>query len=126
MRIIVDGYGKTVAKRDNQIVIKENGKEEDYFVIDDISQILITGKGSITFDALSLLGEHEVDCVSINWKGHVDYMLYAPYRKNAIVRKEQYFALADKRSGHLAKAFIQSQDRKPKGSFRNSCQIQRG
>ena len=82
MRIIVDGYGKTVAKRDNQIVIKENGKEEDYFVIDEISQILITGKGSITFDALALLGEHEVDCVSINWKGHVDYMLYAPFRKN--------------------------------------------
>ena len=108
MRIIVDGYGKTVAKRDNQIVIKENGKEEDYFVIDEISQILITGKGSITFDALSLLGEHEVDCVSINWKGHVDYMLYAPYRKNAIVRKEQYFALADERSGHLAKAFIKA------------------
>ena len=27
----MDGYGKTVAKRDNQIVIKENGKEEDYF-----------------------------------------------------------------------------------------------
>ena len=74
MRIIVDVYGKTVAKRDNQIVIKENGKEEDYFVIDDISQILITGKGSITFDALALLGEHEVDCVSINWKGHVDYI----------------------------------------------------
>ena len=69
MRIIVDGYGKTVAKRDNQIVIKENGKEEDYFVIDEISQILITGKGSITFDALSLLAEYEVDCVSINWKG---------------------------------------------------------
>lgn len=108
MRIIVDGYGKTVAKRDNQIVIKENGKEEDYFVIDDISQILITGKGSITFDALALMGEHEVDCVSINWKGHVDYMLYAPYRKNAIVRKEQYFALADERSGHLAKAFIKA------------------
>ena len=43
-----------------------------------------------------------------NWKGHVDYMLYAPYRKNAIVRKEQYFALADERSGHLAKAFIKA------------------
>lgn len=39
---------------------------------------------------------------------NVDYMLYAPYRKNAIVRKEQYFALADERSGHLAKAFIKA------------------
>ena len=38
----------------------------------------------------------------------MDYMLYAPYRKNAIVRKEQYFALADERSGHLAKAFIKA------------------
>ena len=35
-------------------------------------------------------------------------LLYAPYRKNAIVRKEQYFALADERSGHLAKAFIKA------------------
>ena len=65
----MDGYGKTVAKRDNQIVIKENGKEEEYFVIDDISQILIKGKGLITFDALALLGEHEVDCVSIQLEG---------------------------------------------------------
>ena len=39
---------------------------------------------------------------------NVDYMLYAPYRKNAIVRKEQYFALADERSGHLAKAFFKA------------------
>ena len=39
---------------------------------------------------------------------NVDYMLYVPYRKNAIVRKEQYFALADERSGHLAKAFIKA------------------
>ena len=106
MRIIVDGFGKTVAKRDNQIVIKENGKEEDYFRIDEISQVLITGKGSITFDALSLLAEHEVDCVSINWRGHVDYMLSAPERKNALVRKEQYFALMDSRSGHLARSFV--------------------
>ena len=26
MKLVVDGFGKSVAKRDNQIVIKENGK----------------------------------------------------------------------------------------------------
>ena len=31
MKLVVDGFGKSVAKRDNQIVIKENGKEVDYF-----------------------------------------------------------------------------------------------
>ena len=106
MKLIIDGFGKSVAKRDNQIVIKENGKEKDFFLANEISQILFTGKGSITFDALSLLAEHDVFCASIDWKGHVDYTLSAPDRKNAIVKKEQYFALMDSRSGYLAKAFI--------------------
>ncbi|ADC47024.1 CRISPR-associated protein Cas1-2 [Methanobrevibacter ruminantium M1] len=108
MKLVVDGFGKSVAKRDNQIVIKENGKEINYYLAKDISQILLTGKGSITFDALTLLAENDVDCVSINWKGHVDYRLSAPDRKNAIVKKEQYFALTDSRSGYLAKAFVRA------------------
>ena len=106
MKLIIDGFGKSVAKRDNQIVIKENGKEKDFFLANEISQILFTGKGSITFDALSLLAEHDVFCASIDWKGHVDYTLSAPDRKNVLVKKEQYFALMDSRSGYLAKAFI--------------------
>ena len=106
MKLVIDGFGKSVAKRDNQIVIKENGKEKDYFLAKDISQILITGKGSITFDALCLLAQYDIDCVSIDWKGYVNYRLSVPDRKNAIVKKEQYFALMDSRSGFLAKAFI--------------------
>ena len=69
LKLIIDGFGKSVAKRDNQIVIKENGKEKDFFLANEISQILFTGKGSITFDALSLLAEHDVFCASIDWKG---------------------------------------------------------
>ena len=36
MKLVVDGFGKSVAKRDNQIVIKENGKEVDYFRAEDV------------------------------------------------------------------------------------------
>ena len=57
----------------------------------EVSQILLTGKGSITFDALTLLAEHDIDCVSIDWKGHVNYRLSAPDRKNAIVKKRTIF-----------------------------------
>lgn len=106
MRIVVDGFGKSIAKRDNQIVIKEKGKEIDFFLAKDLSQILITGKGSVTFDALNLLAENGVDCVYIGWKGDVDYRLSPCEKKNSNIRREQYYALKDIRSGFLAKSFI--------------------
>ena len=33
--LIIDGFNKSVTKRDNQIVIKEDGKEVDYFLPKD-------------------------------------------------------------------------------------------
>lgn len=106
MKLIIDGFGKSVTKRDNQIVIKENGVEKDYFRAENISQILLTGKGSITFDALRLLAEYDIDCASLDWRGRINYRLTTPDNKNAIVKKEQYFSLMDKRSGYLSKSFI--------------------
>ncbi|MDR1820385.1 MAG: CRISPR-associated endonuclease Cas1 [Methanobrevibacter sp.] len=108
MRIIVDGFGKSVTKRDNQIIIKENGKEKDYFLVKDISQVIITGKGSITFDACRLLAQNDVDLIAINWKGYLDYRLTPPEKKNVNVKREQYLSLLDKRSGILAKRFIKA------------------
>ena len=106
MKLVIDGFGKSITKRDNQIVVKENGVEKDYFRAQDINQILFTGKGSITFDALDLLAENEIDCAYLDWKGHIVYRLSTPDNKNAIVKKEQYFSLMDNRSGYLAKSFI--------------------
>lgn len=106
MKLIIDGFGKSVTKRDNQIVIKENGVEKDYFRAENISQILLTGKGSITFDALRLLAEYDIDCASLDWRGRINYRLTTPDNKNTIVKKEQYFSLMDKRSGYLSKSFI--------------------
>ena len=106
MKLVIDGFGKSVAKRDNQIVIKENGKEKDFFLAKEVSQILLTGKGSITFDALTLLAEHDIDCVSIDWKGHVNYRLSAPDRKNAIVKKRTIFFPYGFKKRLFSKAFI--------------------
>lgn len=92
MKLIIDGFGKSVTKRDNQIVIKENGVEKDYFRAENISQIFLTGKGSITFDALRLLAEYDIDCASLDWRGRINYRLTTPDNKNAIVKKEQYFS----------------------------------
>lgn len=108
MKLVVDGYGKSIRKRDNQIVIKEDEKELDFFLAKDLEQILILGKGSITFDALELLAKNDVDCLSIDWRGDVKYRLASGENKNIQIRKEQYYSLMDKRSGFLAKAFIKS------------------
>lgn len=108
MRLIIDGFGKSISKKDNQIVIKENNKEINFFRIKDISQILIIGKGSITFDALNLLAENDIDCFSLNFNGNVNYRLSPPEKSNISLRKEQYFATNDIRGGILAKCFIKS------------------
>lgn len=106
MKIIVDGFEKSICKRDNQIVIKEKGKEREFFVVDDLSQVLITGKGSITFDAMELLAKNGVDCLSLDWRGNLLFRINTNESKNVKIRKEQYYALKDSRSGILAKAFI--------------------
>ncbi|MDR0912813.1 MAG: CRISPR-associated endonuclease Cas1 [Methanobrevibacter sp.] len=108
MRVFIDGFGKTIAKKDNQISFKENDKEIDYVPINDLKQIVIGGKGSITFDALRLLAEHDIDCVALDWRGQLDYRLSPPEKKKAFLKREQYFALLDKRSGILAKEFIKA------------------
>ncbi|MDP1551862.1 MAG: CRISPR-associated endonuclease Cas1, partial [Methanobacteriaceae archaeon] len=75
MRLVIDGFGKFVGKRDNQIVIKQNGHEMDYFLAEELTQIIITGKGSVGFDALKLMARYEVDLVVLNWKGDIIYRL---------------------------------------------------
>lgn len=106
MRLIIDGYGKSIRKRDNQIVIKEGKEELNYYLAKNISQILILGKGSVTFDALDLMSENGIDLISIDWKGKIKYKLSSENQKNIKLRKEQYYALNDERSGFLAKSFI--------------------
>ncbi len=95
MKLFVEGFGKSVARRDNQILIKENDKITNYYIIDDIEQLIITGKGSITFDAMSLLASKNVETIVLNWKGEVVYQLLPTQNKHVNVKKEQYSALND-------------------------------
>lgn len=108
MRIVVDGYGKFVGKKDNQIVIKENGHEIDYFLAEKVSQIIITGKGSVSFDALKLMARSNVDMVVLNWTGDIIYRLSPPELKNSRVRREQFKAYEDERSCIFCKEIIKS------------------
>lgn len=108
MRLIIDGFNKSVSRRDNQIVIKEDGNEVDYFLAKDLKQIIILGKGAITFDAIALLADFDVDLIAIDWRGNIKYRLASKEHNNVQIRKQQYLSLKDSRSGYLAKKFIES------------------
>lgn len=105
MRLVIDGFGKFVGKRDNQIVIKQNGHEIDYFLADDLTQIIITGKGSVGFDAMKLMALHEVDLIVLDWKGDIIYRLSPPELRNVTSRREQYKAYSDARGGHFQRVY---------------------
>ena len=126
MRLIIDGFNKSIRKRNNQIVIKEDGEEVDYFLPKDLKQIIILGKGAITFDAIALLAQSDVDLIAIDWRGNIQYRLASKEHNNVQIRKQQYFALNDKRSGYLAKKFIESKIRNQKSTLYTLCKTQGG
>ena len=126
MRLIIDGFNKSVTKRDNQIVIKEDGKEVDYFLPKDLKQIIILGKGAITFDAIALLAEADVDLIAVDWRGNIRYRLASKEHNNVQIRKQQYFALNDSRSGYLAKKFIESKIKNQKATLGTLSRVRGG
>ena len=54
-RLVVDGFGKYVGKKGNRIIVKEEGSIVHQALPEELRQVLITGKGSIGFDALNLI-----------------------------------------------------------------------
>lgn len=117
MRLIIDGFGKSISRRDNQIIIKENGGEIDYFLAKELKQIIILGKGAITFDAIALLAKNNVDLIAVDWRGNIQYRLASREHNNVQIRKQQYISLNDLRSGYLAKKFIESKIKNQKATI---------
>ena len=105
-RLVVDGYGKFVTQKSDRIVVKDKGKILHHTVAEDLGQVVISGKGGISFDAIELLGAHGVDLVIVNWKGEVTARLSSPEMRTVKTRREQYYAYKDQRGGYLAKQFI--------------------
>jgi CRISPR-associated protein Cas1 len=110
----MDGYGKVLAKRGSQIVVREKGKILYSELPENLRQVIITGHGSISTDALALLSAHGVDLILIDWKGNVISRLSSPEMRTVITRREQYMAYKDRRSGYLAKAFVLAKMRNQK------------
>lgn len=110
-RLVIDGYGKTISAEGTNIIVREYSsgtrKTLYYVPVDSLRQIIVTGKGSITIDAINLLAFNQVDVVIINSKGEVTAKVSPTELKTVKTRREQYYAYNDYRSGYLAKRFIE-------------------
>ncbi len=108
MRLIVDGYGKYIGKENELIVVKEKGKVVKKVKPDELEQVVISGKASISTDAINLMLKNAVDVVFVNRRGEVTGRLMHPFVGTVKTRREQYLAYNDERSVILAKEFVHS------------------
>ena len=90
MKILIEGYNKSIHKRDNQLLIKEKEEELEKINIKRIEDITIIGKGSVTFDALRIISENNIPLMSIDYFGKINYILEYPQYENIFLRKQQY------------------------------------
>lgn len=90
MKLIIDGYNKSIHKKDNQITIHEHDEIIDSVKASEIDDITIIGKGYVTFDALDLMAENNIKMIAINPRGQMTYTLESPDWRNVKLKKEQY------------------------------------
>ena len=117
MKLVIDGYNKSIHKRDNQIVIHENDEIIDTIRASEISDITVTGKGYVTFDALDLMAANNIKMISINPRGQMTYTLESPDERNVKLKKAQYKASEDKLGIEISKELIISKMKNQKATI---------
>jgi CRISPR-associated protein Cas1 len=110
-RLAIDGYGRFLGTELGQIVVKEKRKIIERKNPRALRQIVFSGKGSISSEAIKLLGKHGVDILFLDFDGSVVARVSPPMLKTAAVRKEQYYAYKDERGMILSREFVSAKMR---------------
>jgi len=108
MRLVVDGFGKFVGRKGETLVVKEEGKTIQRIQPRELEQVIISGKGSISTDALELLAKHGVEVLLVGFRGEVKARLSPPEMRTVSTRREQYQAFQDWRGIEIAKAIVEA------------------
>lgn len=108
MKIIIEGYNKSIHKRDNQILIMEKEEELKKINIKKIDDITIIGKGSVSFDALRLISDYNIPLISLDYFGKINYSLEYPIYENIFLKKQQYKFSENHKGLMLSREIIKS------------------
>ena len=118
MKLIIEGYNKSIHKKDNQIVIHEKDEIIDSIRASKIDDITIIGKGHVTFDALDLMAEYNIKLISVNTRGELTYTLESPDWKNVYLKKQQYKLSENKIGLLIGRELIKSKIKNQKGTLK--------
>jgi CRISPR-associated protein Cas1 len=118
-RLAIDGYGRFLGTELGQIVVREKKKIIERKNPRNLRQIVFSGKGSISSEAIKLLGTHGVDVIFLDFDGSVIARVSPPMLQTVLVRKEQYYGYQDGRGLHLSKEFVMAK-------MRNQMAVLRG
>lgn len=108
MKLIIEGFNKSIHKKGKQIIIKEKEEIIDSITIEKLTDITIIGKGHISFDALNLISKYNIKLMSFDYFGHLNYVLESPNQTNVYLKKQQYKLSETYNGFELAKQFILS------------------
>ena len=117
MKLVIDGYGKSIHKKDNQIAIHEKDEIVDSIKANDITDITLVGKGYVTFDALNLMAENNIKLIAINPRGQLTYTLESPEWRNVNLKKEQYRLSENRRGLEISRELIMSKMKNQKATL---------
>lgn len=117
MKIVIDGYGKSIHKKDNQIVIHEKDEILDSIKASLITDITVIGKGHVTFDALDLMAQNNIKLIAINPRGQLTYTLESPDLRNVKLKKQQYKLSENKKGLEISKELIKSKMKNQKATL---------
>ena len=117
MKLVIDGYDKSIHKKDNQIVIRKKDEKIDSVKASSITDITIIGKGYVTFDALNLMAENDIKLIAINPRGQLIYTLESPDWRNVVLKKEQYKLSENNKGLYISKELVISKMKNQKATL---------
>ena len=117
MKLVIDGYDKSIHKKDNQIVIHQKDETVDSIKADSITDITIIGKGYVTFDALNIMALNNIKLIAINPRGQLTYILESPDWGNVKLKKEQYKLSENKKGLIISRELIKSKMKNQKATL---------
>ena len=117
MKLLIDGYNKSLHKKDNQLVIYENNKIIDKIKASQISDITIVAKGYVTFDALNLIAKINIKQIAIDYNGNLTYAIESPDVRNIKLKKQQYNLSENIKGLKIAKELIKCKMKNQKATL---------
>lgn len=117
MNIIIEGFNKSIHKKDNQIIIKQKDIVLDSIKANQISSLVIIGKGYITFDALTLIAKNNIKLISFDYTGKLNYLMESPDWRNVKIKKQQYLLSENKKGTNISREIIKSKMKNQKATL---------